>query len=83
MDQITREDLTEDFLKSFECGQADLATKRILLENIAPQIRKAGDKDVFLNGLINDFYLECEAILAKKQSDIEKINKNLYRLNAF
>lgn len=83
IESIKKEDLTEEFLKAFELGNADITTKRILLENVCPLIYKAGDKDVFLNGLINDFYLNCEAILAKKQTDIEKINKNIDRLNAF
>lgn len=83
IESIRKEDLTEDFLKSFELGNADITTKKILLMNICPLIRNAGDKDMFLNGLINDFYLECEAILAKKQTDIERINKNIDRLNAF
>ena len=80
IESIKKEDLTEEFLKNFELGNADITTKRILLENICPLIRMAGDKDMFLNGLINDFYLQCEAILAKKMTDIEKIDKNILRL---
>ena len=43
-------------------------------------IRLAGNRDVFINQLIEEFYLQVEDILQDKKTTLEKLSKNIERL---
>ena len=44
-------------------------------------IRGANDKNNFLNQLIEDLYLKTEEIMIEKQKSIDKIKKNVEKMN--
>lgn len=76
--KIRQEDLTDDFLKQNE--QIGKAEMKLLLTKICPLIRDIGDRNVFLNGLIEDLYYECEEKLKGMHEGIKKIQKNVEKL---
>ena len=53
---------------------------KLLLSKVCPLIRDIGDRNVFLNGLIEDLYYECEDKLKAMQEGIKKIQKNKDKL---
>jgi hypothetical protein len=55
--KIKPEDVTDDFLKN---ENVDKATMRLYISKICPLIRDIGDRNVFLNGLIEDLFYEAE-----------------------
>lgn len=77
--KIRPEDLTDEFLKTEQNGP-DKATMKLLLSKICPLIRDIGDRNVFLNGLIEDLYYECENKLKSMHNGIKKIQKNKDKL---
>lgn len=80
VEKIRPEDVTEKFLKSIDGGSADVATLKLYIEKVCPQIRKTYDKNVFLNQLIEDLYFQAEDIMMEKQNTITKIQKNVEKL---
>lgn len=75
--KIKPEDLTDEFLKHEQVGKAEM---KLLLHKICPLIRDIGDRNVFLNGLIEDLYYDCEDKLKGMQEGIRKIQKNKDKL---
>ena len=67
--KIRLEDLTDDFLKHEAFGNSK-AEMKMLLHKICPLIRDIGDRNVFLNGLIEDLFYECEDKLKGMQDGI-------------
>ena len=81
INKITSKDLTPAFLKEMtKDGQSDPATMKLYLQNVCPMIRLAGNRDVFINQLIEEFYLQVEDILQDKKTTLEKLSKNIERL---
>ena len=80
-DQVTPEDITEQFMKKIEANNADIASIKIYLQKTCPQVRNQFDRNTFLNGLIEDLYFKCEDIMIDKQENINKIKKNVEKLN--
>lgn len=68
--KIRLEDLNDDLLKN---ETVDKATMKLYITKICPLIRDIGDRNVFLNGLIEDLYYECEDLLKSMQDGIKKI----------
>jgi len=56
VEKIKAEDLDDDFYKSVDANGADLATLKLYISKVCPNIRNAYDKNIFLNGLIEDLY---------------------------
>lgn len=72
-EEITPEDVTDDFLKKIDSGNADIATLKLYISKVCPLVRSAFDRDAFLNGLIEELYLKCEDIMKDKQKAINDI----------
>lgn len=68
--KIKLEDVTDDLLKN---ETIDKATMKLYIYKICPLIRDIGDRNVFLNGLIEDLFYECEEQLKSMQDGIKKI----------
>lgn len=68
--KIRPEDVTDDLLKH---ETVDKATMKLYISKICPLIRDAGDRNVFLNGLIEDLFYEAEDQLKSMQDGIKKI----------
>jgi len=68
--KIRPEDVTDDLLKN---ETVDKATMKLYVSKICPLIRDIGDRNVFLNGLVEDLYYECEDQLKGMQEGIKKI----------
>jgi hypothetical protein len=82
IDKITPDDLNDKFLKSIGEGSGgDIATLKLYMQRVCPQIRGAYDKNIFLNQLIEDLYMQAENSIIGKQTDIEKLNKRIEKLN--
>lgn len=79
-DKIRPEDVTEEFLKGIEAGTTDLATLKIYIQQVCPLIRDQNDRNTFLNGLIEDFYLKCEEIMIEKKNTIDGIKTKVEQL---
>ena len=69
-DKIRPEDVTEEFLKSIDSGNADIATLKLYISKVCPLVRSAYDRDTFLNGLIEDLYFKCEDMIQDKVNEI-------------
>jgi len=69
-EKVRPEDVTDEFLKQIDAGNADISTLKLYISKICPQIRSQYDRDTFLNGLIEDLYLRCEDIMLEKQNTI-------------
>lgn len=80
IEKIKEEDLDDEFFKSIDAGGADVATLKLYMEQVCPNIRNAYDKNTFLNGLIEDLYQRAEDAMIDKQENIKKIQKNVERL---
>ena len=80
VEKIKAEDLDDDFYKSVDANGADLATLKLYISKVCPNIRNAYDKNIFLNGLIEDLYQQAEDTMIDKQENIKKIQKNVERL---
>jgi len=72
--------VTDEFLKSIDSGNADIATLKLYISNVCPLVRNVYDKDTFLNGLIEDLYFKCEDMIQTKVNDIATITKNKEKL---
>jgi len=70
-DKIKPEDVTDEFLKSIDSGNADLATLKLYVSKVCPLVRNVYDRDTFLNGLIEDLYFRCEDLLQDRVNDIQ------------
>ena len=82
VDKITVDDLNEKFLKGLtnEGSGVDMATLKLYMQRVCPQIRNAFDKNTFLNQLIEDLYLQAEEAMISKQNNIDKLNKRIEKL---
>ena len=64
IEKITPEDITEEFLKACvesSGSNCDLATMKLYLQNVCPLVKSQYNREIFLNNLIEEFYLKCEA----------------------
>ena len=80
VDKLRKEDVTDEFLKSIDAGNADISTIKLYIEKVCPHIRNQYDKNTFLNGLIDDLYHRTEGIMIEKQETIKKMQKNVERM---
>ena len=65
-EKITAEDVTDTFLASIDSGGGDLATLKLYIQKVCPQISNAYDKNTFLNNLVEELYFKCEDELNEK-----------------
>jgi len=74
---VQPEDLTDDFLRKIDGGTGDLAALKLYLQRVCPRVRSQYDKNTFLDGLIEDLYLNCWDKLTAKMKSIEGIHKKV------
>jgi hypothetical protein len=79
-DKIRPDDLTDEFLKSIDSGNADISTLKLYISKVCPLVRTAYDRDAFLNGLIEDLYFKCEDMIQDKVNSIQTITKTKEKL---
>eukprot|EP00353_Schmidingerella_taraikaensis_P001048 CAMPEP_0185596582 /NCGR_PEP_ID=MMETSP0434-20130131/80836_1 /TAXON_ID=626734 ORGANISM="Favella taraikaensis, Strain Fe Narragansett Bay" /NCGR_SAMPLE_ID=MMETSP0434 /ASSEMBLY_ACC=CAM_ASM_000379 /LENGTH=438 /DNA_ID=CAMNT_0028225103 /DNA_START=2099 /DNA_END=3415 /DNA_ORIENTATION=- len=71
-------DISDEDLAECELGPGTtLATVRLYIDKVSPYNNEAYNKNVFLDRLIEDLYISCEAKKMKKHSDIEKMKKHI------
>lgn len=75
IDTIDPAKVDEKFLKKLDLQGTSISTMKLYIQEVAPQGREEYSKHHFLNKLIEDFYLQCEAQLEDKQNTIAKMKK--------
>lgn len=71
-------DITDKDLAEVELGPGvTLATVRLYIDKVSPFNHEAYNKNVFLDGCIEDLYLECEGKKIKKHSEVERMKKHI------
>jgi len=76
-DKVMPEDITDDFLRKIDGGTGDLASLKLYIQKVCPKVRSQYDKNTFLDGLIEDLYLNCWDKLTAKMKGIEGIHKKV------
>lgn len=71
----------EKFLKKIDLQGVSVSTMKLYIEQVAPQSNQEFSKHQFLNKCIEDFFLECEAMLEDKQNTIAKMKKQVEKLD--
>jgi len=71
------EDVTDDFLRKIDGGTGDLASLKLYIMKVCPKVRSQYDKNTFLDGLIEDLYLNCWDKLTAKMKGIDGIHKKV------
>ncbi len=71
-------DITDEDLAEVELGPGvTLATVRLYINKVSPFNHEAYNKNVFLDGCIEELYLECEGKKMKKHGDVERMKKHI------
>ena len=81
IDQIDHKKVDEKFLKKLDLQGVSVSTLKLYIEQVSPQANEEYSKHKFLNKCVEDFFLQCEAMLEDKQNTIAKMKKQVEKLD--
>jgi hypothetical protein len=81
LDKVHPDDIDYKKLETELGSTTPISTIKMFVEQVSPFRVNEGSKDQFLNGCIEDLFVECENKIHKKMETIAKMKENVTKLD--
>ena len=70
----------ESYVRKWDLAGVSVQTLKIYIQQVAPQVQEEYSKHKFLDGQIEDFYIQCEDAIKDKQKTIKDMQNQVKKI---